>query len=82
MATTASELEVTQLDCCQSTATERPQNLRQAYCPPIDDAVFYAIASDYDLPSQQDELRQVLDGLKEAALQEENTTFHPIGTGG
>ncbi|RMZ80912.1 hypothetical protein DV737_g2768, partial [Chaetothyriales sp. CBS 132003] len=54
------------------------QSTRKAYCPPIDDAVFYALASDY----HGSDLIDILDKLKASALEEENTAFDPSGTGG
>ncbi|RMD43993.1 hypothetical protein DV735_g1121, partial [Chaetothyriales sp. CBS 134920] len=52
--------------------------LRKSYCPPIDDSVFYALASDYHGP----ELIDLLDNLRASALEEQNTAFDPSGTGG
>ena len=62
--------------------TLTPQVLRAAYCPPLDDALFHAIASDYTLPQDKDALIAVLDGLKVSAIEQENTEFDPSGTGG
>ncbi|EXJ95167.1 hypothetical protein A1O1_00286 [Capronia coronata CBS 617.96] len=56
--------------------------LRVAYCPPLDDALFYGIVSDYDLPRDRDALTGVLDSLKAGAIEQENAEFDPSGTGG
>lgn len=53
-----------------------------AYCPPLDDALFYGIVSDYDLPQDQAALTAVLDSLKASAIEQEDTEFDPSGTGG
>ena len=58
------------------------ETLRKAYCPPVDDATFYAISSDFDLPQDHDSLIAILDELKAGAEVEERTTFDPSGTGG
>ena len=58
------------------------QTLRQDYCPPLDDAAFYAIASDYDLPADRSALTAILDHLKADAVVQENSNFDPSGTGG
>ena len=58
------------------------ETLRQAYCPPVDDATFYAISLDYDLPQDHDSLIAVLEELKAGAEDEEGTAFDPSGTGG
>lgn len=52
------------------------------YCPPLDDAAFYAIASDYELPVDQIALTAVLDDLSAAAVFQESESFDPSGTGG
>ncbi|RMZ91296.1 hypothetical protein DV736_g1454, partial [Chaetothyriales sp. CBS 134916] len=54
------------------------ESLRKFYCPPIDDAVFYALATDY----HGSDLLDLLDKLRASALEEENTAFDPSGTGG
>ncbi|KAJ5721601.1 uncharacterized protein N7483_009535 [Penicillium malachiteum] len=56
--------------------------LQRKYCPPIDDALFAAIASDYDLsqPDSEAELRACLETLKESAIEQENLPFDPSGT--
>lgn len=61
-----------------------PQRLRKEYCPPLDEALFLAIASDVDPanPDQVHEFITTLDSLKLAALEQENTDFDPSGTGG
>ncbi|KAK5196693.1 hypothetical protein LTR99_005484 [Exophiala xenobiotica] len=64
-----------------SSASEK-EKLRSAYCPPVDDATFLAIASDYELPRDREILVAVLDTLKDGALEQENTDFDPSGTGG
>jgi hypothetical protein len=52
------------------------------FCPPLDEALFYAIASEYDLPHDRDSLVDVLDNLKASAIEQENADFDPSGTGG
>ena len=64
------------------TRADPSQKLRSAYCPPLDEAAFYAIASDYELPRDREILAAVLDTLKASALEQENTDFDPSGTGG
>ncbi|KAJ5634525.1 hypothetical protein N7528_002367 [Penicillium herquei] len=58
------------------------QELKREYCPPIDDALFAAIASDYDLaqPDSEAELRACLETLKESAIEQEDLPFDPSGT--
>ncbi|EXJ89258.1 hypothetical protein A1O3_02324 [Capronia epimyces CBS 606.96] len=58
------------------------EKLRLAYCPPLDDALFYGIASDYDLPRDREILTRVLDSLKTSAIEQEDAEFDPSGTGG
>ena len=48
----------------------------------MDDAVFYAIASDYELPAERNPLTAVLDDLSAAAVVQESESFDPSGTGG
>jgi len=48
----------------------------------LDDAVFYAIASDYELPVERDALVTILDDLSAAAIIQEGESFDPSGTGG
>ncbi|KIW16451.1 hypothetical protein PV08_06504 [Exophiala spinifera] len=62
--------------------TSEREKLHAAYCPPLDDAAFYAIASDYELPQDRDTLVQVLETLKSSALEQETADFDPSGTGG
>ena len=58
--------------------------LQKEYCPPIDTALFSAIISDYDLsdPLGIDEVRPVLDTLKDSAEAEGTTHFDPSGSSG
>ncbi|OAX83583.1 hypothetical protein ACJ72_02048 [Emergomyces africanus] len=58
--------------------------LENEYCPPLDPALFAAIASDYDLLYDESvqQLRNTLDGLKASADEQETTTFDPSGTSG
>ena len=60
------------------------QKLRKEYCPPLDEAVFFAIISDYDVTVSDDlhSFVSVLDTLKRTALDEENVDFDPSGTVG
>lgn len=51
------------------------------YCPPLDDSTFYAIASDFELPTDQATLTAILDDLRAAAAVQEATDFDPSGTG-
>ncbi|EXJ63825.1 hypothetical protein A1O7_00160 [Cladophialophora yegresii CBS 114405] len=55
--------------------------LRAMYCPPLDEALFHAIASDYTLPEHKAALITVLDDLAVGALEQEDTGFDPSGTG-
>ncbi|KAL2431763.1 hypothetical protein ABEF95_013674 [Exophiala dermatitidis] len=64
------------------TCTSDLEALQVKYCPPLDDALFYVIASDYDLPRDRDALIEVLDSLKASAIEQENADFDPSGTGG
>ncbi|KAI5283281.1 hypothetical protein KEM54_002262, partial [Ascosphaera aggregata] len=61
-------------------------DLEREYCPPLDAALFAAIALDYDLAKQSslNALRDILDALRAeaAADQLENAAFDPSGTGG
>ncbi|ETI27722.1 hypothetical protein G647_00171 [Cladophialophora carrionii CBS 160.54] len=54
--------------------------LRATYCPPLDEALFHAIASDYTLPQNKGALVAVLDDLAVGALEQEDTEFDPSGT--
>ncbi|MCJ1313169.1 hypothetical protein MMC25_006846 [Agyrium rufum] len=58
------------------------QALEKEYCPPLDNALFYAITSDFDLNDSAalQELRPILDSLKESALAEEASSFDPSGS--
>ena len=60
------------------------QALRKEYCPPLDEALFLAIGSEVD-PTDTDQLHgftAILDSLRLAAREQENTDFDPSGTGG
>ena len=48
----------------------------------MDEALFYAIASEYELPRDEEALKTVLDTLKASALEQDATDFDPSGTGG
>ncbi|CAG7942373.1 unnamed protein product [Penicillium nalgiovense] len=58
------------------------KELESTYCPPIDPALFVAIASDFDLavPSQVEQLRETLDVLNASAVEQEDLPFDPTGT--
>ncbi|KAG5294163.1 smr domain-containing protein [Histoplasma ohiense] len=58
--------------------------LENEYCPPLDPALFVAIASDYNLLDDGSvrQLRDTLDALKTSADEQENATFDPSGTSG
>lgn len=62
--------------------------LRKEYCPPLDDATFYAIFDDYkdqsDLSTEEhlDIVRKAFDSLKSSAIAEDTVEFDPSGTGG
>ncbi|EEH09568.1 smr domain-containing protein [Histoplasma capsulatum G186AR] len=58
--------------------------LENEYCPPLDPALFVAIASDYNLLDDGSvrQLRDTLDALKASADEQENATFDPSGTSG
>jgi hypothetical protein len=60
------------------------QDLEQAFCPPLDPALFSAIASDYDLadPSSLQQLEDTLNALKATADEQQDLPFDPSGTGG
>jgi hypothetical protein len=60
------------------------QELEKDYCPPLDPALFSAIASDFDLEdaSQAQHCRDTLDTLKLSALEQEDLPFDPSGTSG
>ncbi|RMJ22725.1 Smr domain-containing protein [Aspergillus sp. HF37] len=58
--------------------------LENVYCPPLDPALFSAIAFDFDLEdaSQAQQCRDTLDTLKLSALEQEDLPFDPSGTSG
>ncbi|KAI9663592.1 MAG: hypothetical protein M1829_006051 [Trizodia sp. TS-e1964] len=58
--------------------------LEEEFCPPLDTALFTAIASDYDLADSAtlSNLRSTLALLKTAALAEESAEFDASGSGG
>lgn len=60
------------------------QDLEQTFCPPLDPALFSAIASDYDLtdPSSLKQLEDTLTALKATADEQQDLPFDPSGTGG
>ncbi|KAJ9607053.1 hypothetical protein H2200_008125 [Cladophialophora chaetospira] len=64
------------------TAASETEALRAQYCPPLDEALFHAIASDYTLPQDKAALIAILDGLAVGAIEQEDTEFDPSGTGG
>lgn len=61
-----------------------PQDLEKIYCPPLDPALFTAIASDFDLSKSDHvtQLRETLDTLKVSAHEQEDLPFDPSGTSG
>lgn len=63
---------------------EERKKLRSFYCPPLDDATFLAIVSDYNLSSPTDraEVCELLDMLASTAEVEEMTGFDPSGSSG
>ena len=60
--------------------------LRSKYCPPIDEALFFAIVADYEDLDDAEQLREcltILDQLKaDASTESEDVTFDPSGSGG
>ncbi|KJK64583.1 protein of unknown function DUF1771 [Aspergillus parasiticus SU-1] len=62
----------------------RGDELEKDYCPPLDPALFTAIACDYDLSdsAQLQQLRETLDTLKLSAWEQEDLPFDPSGTSG
>ena len=54
------------------------------FCPPLEESLFLAISSEYDLdvPEQRRNLIELLSPLKKAALEETNAEFDPSGSGG
>ncbi|EXJ72808.1 uncharacterized protein A1O5_03956 [Cladophialophora psammophila CBS 110553] len=62
-------------------SSSQTEALRAQYCPPLDDALFYAIVSDHQLPQDRATLTSVLDRLKATAIEQEDAEFDPSGTG-
>ncbi|KAK2744076.1 hypothetical protein FQN55_006944 [Onygenales sp. PD_40] len=60
------------------------KGLEEKYCPPLDPALFAAIAGDFDLHDENSirQFRGVLDELKISAAEQENVLFDPSGTSG
>lgn len=60
------------------------QTLRKEYCPPLDEATFFAITSDHDLasPDGLHDCVAILNALRQGAIEQENAEFDPSGTGG
>lgn len=56
--------------------------MQNAYCPPLDTALFSAIISDFDLTTSLDQLKDTLDALKVSAEEQQDLPFDPSGTGG
>ncbi|KAK5056521.1 hypothetical protein LTR84_012052 [Exophiala bonariae] len=56
--------------------------LRTTYCPPLDEALFYAITSEYELPQDREAITAILESLKAGALEQDAADFDPSGTGG
>ncbi|KAJ5125879.1 hypothetical protein N7476_009793 [Penicillium atrosanguineum] len=56
--------------------------LQKLYCPPVDSALFAAVASDFDLTdlAAVEELCQILSTIRESALEQEDLPFDPTGT--
>ncbi|KAE8375017.1 hypothetical protein BDV26DRAFT_268779 [Aspergillus bertholletiae] len=65
-------------------ADSQLKELERNYCPPLDPALFTAIACDYDLSdsTQLQQLRETLDTLKLSAWEQEDLPFDPSGTSG
>ncbi|KAE8135835.1 hypothetical protein BDV38DRAFT_250981 [Aspergillus pseudotamarii] len=65
-------------------ADNQLRELEKDYCPPLDPALFTAIACDYDLSdsAQLQQLRETLDTLKLSAWEQEDLPFDPSGTSG
>ncbi|OAP58275.1 hypothetical protein AYL99_07365 [Fonsecaea erecta] len=63
------------------TSPAQLETLRVQYCPPLDDALFYAIVSDHKLPQDSAVLTSILDSLKAGAIEQEDAEFDPSGTG-
>ncbi|KAL4895246.1 hypothetical protein BDV59DRAFT_162082 [Aspergillus ambiguus] len=60
------------------------RDLERDYCPPLDPALFTAIATDFDITdsTQVQQLRDTLDTLKLSAWEQEDLPFDPSGTSG
>ena len=60
------------------------QKLRSDFCPPIDEPVFYAICSDYDLGKQEalNTCLRDLEIIKAGAISADTALFDASGTGG
>ncbi|KAJ5759265.1 hypothetical protein N7520_006421 [Penicillium odoratum] len=58
------------------------KELEKSYCPPLDSALFAALALECDLtvPDQVNELRERLDAIKGLAIEQEDLPFDPSGT--
>ena len=58
--------------------------MQNAYCPPLDTALFSAIISDFDLTNSTslEQLKDTLDALKVSAEEQQDLPFDPSGTGG
>ncbi|ELR05644.1 hypothetical protein VC83_07631 [Pseudogymnoascus destructans] len=63
---------------------QRIAELKPRYCPPLDESMFLAILSDYDLsfPKDSEDACKTLDMLAEDAYAEESTGFDPSGGSG
>lgn len=61
---------------------ELQQNLEKKYCPPVDPALFAALASDFDLSTAEGvkQLQETLDPIRELAIEQEDFPFDPSGT--
>ena len=82
MGTLESEKEVScEVTRHMSMSSTSLQVLRAQYCPPLDEALFHAIAFDYNLPQDKAALIAVLDGLAVGAIEQEDAEFDPSGTG-
>ncbi|KAF2651526.1 hypothetical protein K491DRAFT_719718 [Lophiostoma macrostomum CBS 122681] len=57
------------------------QLLEQEFCPPIDPALVHAVYADFDgTPDGLQLARELLDGIKQTALEEQATDFDPSGS--
>ncbi|KAF2116976.1 hypothetical protein BDV96DRAFT_571353 [Lophiotrema nucula] len=62
---------------------ESLQLLEKEYCPPVDPALVHAIYSDFaDAPDGLQSARDLLNGIKRSALDEQTTDFDPSGSSG